>query len=116
MSSVKPLGGPSALAGVDVAQAVANADATGAVAAGGAAPLDSVFPAIFDKVRDLVTSGQVTSPEAALRCAVGEVLNVSLSGVSPTVREGLTERVTRVIADDPLLRPRLDRLLSLGAP
>lgn len=116
MSSVKPLGGSSALTGVDVAQAASSADAAGAVAAGGAAPLDAVFPAVFDKVRDLVASGQVASPEAALRRAVGDVLNVSLSGVSPAVREGLTERVARLIADDPLLRPRLDRLLGLGAP
>ncbi len=96
MSSVKPLNGSPSLAGVGVASEAAGA--------------------VFERVRDLVASGQVVSPEAALRLAVADVLSVSLSAVAPAVREGLTERVARVIADDPLLRPRLDRLLGLGAP
>jgi hypothetical protein len=116
MSSVKPLNGSPSLAGVGVATEMADAGAAQAVTAGATAPLDAVFPAVFERVRELVGSGQVVSPEAALRLAVGDVLNVSLSAVAPAVREGLTERVARVIADDPLLRPRLDRLLGLGAP
>jgi len=116
MSSVKPLGGSSALAGVGVAQEATGADAAQAVPVGATGPLDAVFPAVFEKVRDLVAAGQVATPEAALRLAVGDVLSVSLPGVAPAVRDGLTERVARVIADDPLLRPRLDRLLGIGAP
>ena len=116
MSSVKPLGGPSALAGANAVTEAASGGAAAPVGASAVSLLDAVFPAVFDRVRDLVAQGQVASPEAALRMAVGDVLSVSLPSVSPSVREGLTEKVARVIADDPLIRPRLDRLLGLGVP
>ncbi|MSP73543.1 MAG: hypothetical protein EXR76_15505 [Myxococcales bacterium] len=68
-------------------------------------------PVVFERAREALASGLCATPEAAIRQAVGQVLEAAVPHLPFQLRESLADRVSIALSDSPSMRLRLDRLL-----